>query len=253
MESLAKALKSGKVKIGLGFMYPCSGAIERIGSDWDWIWIDGQHGQHDYASLLGCVRASDLVQRPSIVRVPDHDYASIGRALDMACAGVMVPMVNTAQQARDIVIAAKFPPLGSRSYGGRRPIDIFGREYSNTANEDSLLIIQIESTEGIENVEEIAAVPGVDVLFIGMDDLSLHENLLMGAPRPADVFAKDLQIVADAAKKHNKIAGGVFPSAEGAKDAIDMGYRMLVANMEVSILANGSKELSAKIKGGLGL
>jgi len=95
MESIGQLLKAGKVMIGLYVAYPSAGVIERIGPDWDWTWIDGQHGMHDYATTLSCVRASNLVSRPSIVRVPGHDYGSIGLALDMATDGVMVPMVNS--------------------------------------------------------------------------------------------------------------------------------------------------------------
>ena len=126
-------------------MYPSPGALERIGGDWDWIWIDGQHGELGYQDALSLVRACDLIGRPAVVRVPGHEAGPIGKALDMGAAAVIVPCVDTPEQATIAVDAAKFPPLGKRSYGSRRNIDFQGRSYSDTANDDTLLIIQIES------------------------------------------------------------------------------------------------------------
>src|SRR5688572_30016212 len=108
MNNLAVKLKSGGPHLGLSIMYPSPGALERIGSDWDWIWVDGQHGQMGYQETLALVRACELISRPAIVRVPSHEWGAIGLALDMGAAGIIVPLVNDAEQARRIVQAAKF-------------------------------------------------------------------------------------------------------------------------------------------------
>jgi 2-keto-3-deoxy-L-rhamnonate aldolase RhmA len=110
------------------------------------------------------------------VRVAGHEAGPIGLALDMGATGVIVPCVDTAEQARALVTAAKFPPLGNRSYGGRRPIDLHGRMYAHTANEDTLLLLQIESPLAITNAEQIAAIPGVDGLFLGPDDIMFRRG-----------------------------------------------------------------------------
>src|SRR6185436_17886989 len=128
----------GVPQLGLNMMYPSPGAIERIGPDWDWIWIDGQHGELGYEETLAMVRACDRIERPAFVRVPHHGFGSISLALDTAPTAVIVPVVDTLEEARQIVKAAKFPPLGGRSYGGRRPIDLAGRLYSDSANEEVL-------------------------------------------------------------------------------------------------------------------
>jgi len=104
-----------------------------------------QHGELGYADVLGAVRACDLVKRPALVRVPAHEASSISLALDTGAAGVIIPCVDTPQEARAVVDAAKFPPLGKRSYGGRRPIDLYGRSYADAANTEILLVCQIES------------------------------------------------------------------------------------------------------------
>src|SRR3989338_4096375 len=123
MKSFRSALESGAPQLGLCIMYPSPGSLERIGPDWGWAWIDGQHGELGYQDVLALVRACDLIQRPAFVRVPGHEFGAIGHALDMGATGVIVPVVDTPEQASSVVKAAKFPKLGGRSYGGRRPID----------------------------------------------------------------------------------------------------------------------------------
>src|SRR5688500_15778631 len=183
MTFLRKMLDEGRNRplLGLSVMYPGPGAVERIGPDWDWMWIDGQHGEMGYEQTLALVRACDLIQRPAVVRVPGHEAGPIGKTLDMGAAAVIVPCVDTAEQAGAGADAAKFPPLGKRSYGGRRPIDFQGRSYSDTANTDTLLIAQIESPQAIENADAIAATSGVDALFLGPDDLMLRRGHSMTA------------------------------------------------------------------------
>jgi len=119
MNELRASLCSGP-QLGMCYMYPAPGIIERIGPDWDWVWIDGQHGELGYNDILSAVRACDVIMRPAVVRVSGQSPGDIGKALDTVPAAVMVPMVDNADQARTIVQAAKFPPLGSRSYGGPR-------------------------------------------------------------------------------------------------------------------------------------
>jgi len=236
---LARSLRQG-LQMGLCIMYPASGIIERIGPDWDWLWIDGQHGELAYADILAAVRACNLIQRPAVVRVPGHDPGAIGLALDTGADAVMVPMVDDVDQAHHVVNAAKFPPLGNRSYGARRPIDLHGRAYANADHEQPLLVCQIETLTGLKNVEAIAAVDGVDVLFFGPDDISMRQGMPMDEPRPEGHFDDALQKVADAAQACDKIAGGVFPNPKAMQQAAAMGFRLAVAGADVLFLADGS-------------
>ena len=129
-----------KVQLGFCSMYPVSGIIERIGQDWDWCWIDSQHGQWKVGETIDAVRACDLIGIFSMVRVPGYDAGIIGTTLDTGCHAIMVPMVDTKKLAQEAVTAAKFPPLGKRSYGGRRPIDLYGRAYSHSDKPQPLLV-----------------------------------------------------------------------------------------------------------------
>jgi 2-keto-3-deoxy-L-rhamnonate aldolase RhmA len=242
MPSFRSLLNSGEPQLGLSVSYPAPGMLERIGSEWDWIWIDGQHGQFGYNELLGMVRACDLIQRPAFVRVPGHEAGPIGAALDMGATGIIVPCVDTPQQAHTLVQAARFTPLGQRSYGGRRPIDMRGRAYSNTANEDTLLVLQIETPQAIDNVEAIAAVPGVDALFLGPDDILLRRGQRMDVPRTRQMLRPDMEAVARACRNRGKTAVMVGVGAEMLEACLEMGFQMIVSGADVMFLAAGSRQ-----------
>ena len=249
MESFRDKLRPGVTQIGLCIMYPAPGVVERIGADWDWIWLDGQHGQMGYSELLPLVRACDLVQRPAFVRVAWHETGPIGLALDMGAAGVIVPCVDTPDQARALVDAAKFPPLGKRSYGARRPIDRHGRLYVNTANTDTMLVLQIETPEGIANADAIAALPGVDALFLGPDDIMLRRGHPMDAPRNRATLWEDMIAVTRPCRKHGKAAVTVGRGAEWFTLCMEAGFNMIVAGGDVPFLADSSRQAAAEARG----
>lgn len=245
MSSFREALGKSEIQLGLCIMYPAPGVVERIGADWDWIWLDGQHGQLGYQDSLALVRACSLVQRPAFVRVPWLEAGHIGLALDMGAQGIIVPCVDTPQDAMKAVHAAKFPPLGKRSYGGRRPIDLQGRLYSNTANEDVMLVVQLETPEALDNADKIAATPGVDALFLGPDDILLRRGRAMDAPRTKELLGKDMETVIQACRKHGKIGVMVGMSRETLSLCVSMGYQMIVGGGDVPFLANSSKQAAA--------
>jgi 4-hydroxy-2-oxoheptanedioate aldolase len=248
MKPIRPALATEAPQLGFCASYPAPGIVERIGIDWDWIWVDGQHSDQSYQDTLAIVRACDLVRRPAMVRVPSHAFGGIGRALDMGAAGVMVPLVDTPEEAKAVVRAAKFPPLGGRSYGGRRPIDSLGRLYSDTANEDTLLICQIESPEAVANADAIAAVPGVDALFLGPDDVLLRRGFKMNTPRDKNALGKDLQAVINACRRHGKIGVAIGIGNEMLRLCVTMGYQMIVAGGDAPWLTQTSKRISSEAR-----
>lgn len=241
MPSFRERLR-GTPQLGLCVCYPAPGIIERIGSDWDWLWLDGQHGEMGYREMLDLVRACELIDRPAFVRVPGHEAGPIGLSLDMGATGVIVPCVDTAAQAEAAVRAAKFPPLGNRSYGGRRPIDRGGRAYSHTANDDTLLVVQIESPQAVENADQIAAVPGVDALFLGPDDLFMRRGHPMDTPRSPQALRADLQAVANACRKHGKFGVGIGVGPEMLGMCLELGFQMLVSGADMSFLTSSSTQ-----------
>ncbi|MFA5645488.1 MAG: aldolase/citrate lyase family protein [Candidatus Ratteibacteria bacterium] len=235
-----KALKE-KAQLGFCSMYPAPGIIERIGQDWDWCWIDSQHGQWKIVEVMDAVRVCDLIGIFSMVRVPGYESGTIGKILDTGCHAIMVPMIDTQKLAKEAVKATKFPPLGKRSYGGRRPIDLYGRAYSHLDRPQPLLVCQIESEEALQNIEQIAQVEGVDALFFGPDDLAQHRKIPMDSERPARLFYPEIDKVAETAKKTGKIAAGVFTTSDDLLYALNRGFRLIACSGDVPLLAAGSR------------
>jgi 4-hydroxy-2-oxoheptanedioate aldolase len=235
-------------QLGVAIMYPAAGIIERIGPDWDWIWVDGQHGQLSYPDILSMVRAANLIRKPVVVRVPSHDSGVIGQYLDCAADAVMVPMINNVEEAQKAVINAKFPPFGCRSYGGRRPIDIHGRQYANASSPQPLLICQIETKQALENCDQIAAVEGVDAVFLGPDDMAMQYGLAMEKPKPEDFLNEAIAIVGRSAAKYNKIAGIVAADPKSFSKVVKAGYHLVVGTADASLLAVGSKNQAETLR-----
>lgn len=229
-------------KFGINCMYPAPGVIERIGPDWDWIWIDGQHGQvAGYETMLAMVRACNLIGKPAFVRVPSHDAAWISLALDADADAVIVPQVESVAEAKAVVRAAKFPPVGNRSYGGRRPIDRHGRSFSNTANTDRLLVCQIESDQALNDAADIAAVDGVDVLFLGPDDMAMRRGLTMDQPRKPEMMADCVEKLTDACRKRGKLSMTVALGDETLSLCLAHGVDYIVVGGDVPFLATMSQ------------
>ncbi len=150
-ESLRQRLQDGQRLLGVANAYPATGIIEGMCKGWDVVWIDGQHGQMGYDAALSAIRAAAACGIESIFRVPGHDQSMLGAYADLAPSGLMIPMVNTVAQAQAIAAALQFAPKGIRSYGGRRPIDLHGRDYYKTS---PFVIAQIETVEAVQNANE---------------------------------------------------------------------------------------------------
>ena len=247
---LRQKLYEGQHALGFGLGFPAPGIIECIGPGWDWVWLDGQHGQHDYRSLIECVRVADVRGLPSVVRTSWHEYGIIGPLMDLGASGIMVPMVDSADQARQIVHAVRFPPLGARSYGGRRVIDVRGREYCHSANEDVLLVVQIETPGALQQAESIAAVDGVDALFFGPDDIKLRLGIPINAGLlDSDELMRSLDVVTRAARNAGKLAGTITPTAAVLRRAGAAGCRLNVGGGDVQFLRGGAQQKLSELRG----
>ena len=245
-------LRAGQVKLGFWLTYPAPGILEVVHRDWDWFCLDSQHGQLEYATLVEGMRAADAVRVPTVIRVRDHSLGAIGPVLDTNCAGIIVPMVNTADDARRAVEQAKFPPLGQRSYGGRRAVDLGGPTYWASANEECSLIVQIETAQAVDNVAAILETPGVDAVFLGPADLRLSLGLPLDAPATHPEIHDRLARVAHAARAANKVAGsagGTTP--DSLRLLADLGYTLIAACSDVMVIRQTSPTLSAALRAAL--
>ena len=241
-DPMRKKLRKDEVALGVSLTYPNPNCIESLARGWDWVWIDGQHGQLDYQTILHCVQVAELTGVSSLVRVPGHSFECLGPILDTAANAVMVPMVNTAEEARQIVRNACFPPLGSRSYGGRRVVDRDGRDYYLAANRKLLLVCQIETPEAVENAGEIASVEGVGGLFFGAEDLRIRLGIANTTPiNESKRLVRIMEKIAGAARNNGKVAGNIAHTAQLFKLSVELGYRLIRGGADIFFLTGGSR------------
>jgi len=226
---------------GLSLSYPTPGIIERIGAAWDWFWIDAQHGELDFPSTVELVRAADFIGVPGLVRVPTSDPTWVSKILDAGAAGVIIPMVESVAEAKAMVLAAKFPPIGNRSFGGLRVATRNGSDYYKTANRDTVLILQLESNEAVALADEFAAMEGVDGLFIGPDDLVIRNGHEITVPKDMALIGKQTEIVARACRRHRKLNVGLAGNDTGLAMAKHFGHDLVVGGGEFFLLQAASE------------
>lgn len=208
----------------------------------DFIIIDMEHGPVSYETVHNHVRAAKLGGVHSIIRAKSNDEHSIGSALDSGADGVQVPNVNTVAQAKQAVSAAKFHPKGSRGVCRFVRAAKFGTQdksdYFSLANE-KLLILQVEGVEGVNNLEEILAIPGIDVLFIGPYDLS------QSVGKPGEVDAPEvtelMQKIAEQAKAADVALGTFCDSLENLKKFKQQGFDYIAYSVDVNIFTEACK------------
>jgi 2-dehydro-3-deoxyglucarate aldolase/4-hydroxy-2-oxoheptanedioate aldolase len=185
-----------------------------------------------------------------MVRVPRGEYTWLARALDLGARGVMIPMVESPEQARSIVQACRYPPIGRRGAAfGFAQCDYLGGDVGEKIrryNERTMVIAQIETERGLEQVDEIAAVDGIDVLWVGHFDLSNF----MGIPGRFDDprFDAAMRKVADVARRHGKAAGFMATDAAWIARAREMGYTMIAGGTDTGLLELALKKMVGEIE-----
>ncbi len=172
---------------------------------------------------------------PVIARCADHTATAIGGALDAGVSSVLVPLIESAEQATAAVSAGRYPPRGIRSAGGIRPL-LGGMEGMLAADAQTTVGLMIETVAGVEQAEAIAAVPGIDYLFIGTGDLAMSRG-----SGNAEALAADCRRVLDAARAHRLPCGIFTPNAEVARQRIAEGYAMAVCGNDIEILQSGCR------------
>jgi 2-keto-3-deoxy-L-rhamnonate aldolase RhmA len=230
---------NGGVSIGTFVMEFNTTGIGRIAAaaGADFIVFDMEHTGWSVETIRMLIASTRSTQMIPLVRVPATEYHFIARVLDVGAMGIMVPMVETAEQAAKIVTSAKYPPLGRRGAAFGISHDEYAGgdivEKMTSANSQSLLIAQIETASGVRNVNEIAAVDGIDVLWIGHFDLSNS----LGIPGQFDhpLFKESLTQVIDACHRHRKVPGFMATDVQIGKALLDQGFRMLAYGGDISL------------------
>ncbi len=215
--------------------------------------IDQQHGLWDTAATLTGIAAIRQGGAAPLLRIPLGAFDVAARALDFGAEGIVAPMINTVADAKAFVSATKYPPLGERSWGPTRAMTLAGitdmKTYLRDANDNIVTLAMIETQTALDNVEAIAATPGIDVLFVGPSDLSI--GLTNGAeldPHSAKVEAALDRIIA-AAKKAGKIAGLYCANAERAVACAKRGVRFMAVASDLTFLRMGAAAQLKVLKG----
>ena len=221
----------------------------------DFIVIDMEHAQTSCETAVDMFRASELYGMAPLVRVYNpFDGPAMSRLLDVGAHGIMVPLVNTPEQAKMIVDNTKYAPEGHRgANGGRGPRWGNYEDYVHTCNDNVLTIVQCESLEGLSHVEEIAAMPGIDGIFIGTGDLTLEMGLKFTADTcsdhqvSSDAIVQAIERVLKACKANGKIPGIVTLSAEDAARRINQGFQLVTCMNDLGFFASRTKAHLARV------
>ncbi|THF71741.1 4-hydroxy-2-oxoheptanedioate aldolase [Deinococcus sp. Arct2-2] len=219
------------------------------GAGFDWLLIDGEHAPNDLRSTLAQLQAVAPYPSAAVVRPPVGDPVLIKQLLDIGARNLLIPMVETAERARAVVAATRYPPQGIRGVGSALArASAFSRdtEYVQHANEGICLIVQVESAAALGELEDIAATDGVDGVFIGPADLAASMGHL-GNPNHADVQAA-IQAAAARLKAVGKPAGILATDESVARTYLGWGYSFVAVGVDVTLLARTSTQLAAKFK-----
>lgn len=215
----------------------------------DWLLLDLEHGSAPESQLPEIIRTIRNERVRIIVRVPDLNAATIARVLDWGADGIMLPHVSSAKEAQECVAAMRYSPFGKRGYSSTVRAYQYGLKPPVDPNiVETLFFAQIENYDGVRNVEEIAAVDGVDVLFVGPADLKLalkHQN---GDQHIG--FDDALKQVAEAALKHGKKAGILLRERSAYSDLRALGYDNIAIDSDLGILRKGYGEIIERFKEG---
>ncbi len=247
-------LRAGKLAIGLGLRQARTVDIAQIAktSGFDWLFIDCEHNSMDTDVAAQIAAASLAVGITPIVRVAGKEHWMASRMLDNGAQGIVVPHVDSELEAKRVADHCRFPPVGHRSMGGGlQQVGFASMPVGETArivNEETLIVVMLESPRGIENCEAIAATPGIDALLIGTNDLCFEMGIpgQFNDPRVAEAYKK----VIAACRKHGKFPGmGGMYTPELLERHINMGVQLILSGSDFSLLMQAATARAKLVRG----
>jgi 2-keto-3-deoxy-L-rhamnonate aldolase RhmA len=245
---LKKNLKAGLVQYGVFVTSPCPEVVEVLAlAGMDFVIIDQEHTALGIETTVNMMRSAEIYGITPIVRIQDHNPKTIGRYLDLGAQGIQVPMVNSAEEAEGIVKAMKYYPEGMRGMSGGRGTR-WGciENYRNVNNRESMVVIMCESAEGVENIEKIVRIPGIDCVFIGAYDLSQSLGVPgeVTHPRVEEAMSGVLAACGNA----GVIPGIVAPSLELSKKRTVQGFLYITVFDDMPFLLEQAKKRLGELK-----
>jgi 2-dehydro-3-deoxyglucarate aldolase/4-hydroxy-2-oxoheptanedioate aldolase len=242
------ALKAGKTVVGAGIGVAPNPLVVRImaNAGYDFLFIDTEHALISPENLIAVVQMARACGISPIVRPNDNEYHLIANALDSGADGLIIPRIETAEQAARLISYAKYPPLGIRGCGGTAFFDMKPPSDWSAGlvwlNEQTLICPQVESVTAIENLEKTLAIPGIDVIVIGPQDLSISLGVPGQHGHPKEIEAIDHVIAV--CKKHGVPCGIVMGSGDLAKPWVEKGMQFVVAGTDQGmLLQTGTKNV----------
>jgi len=229
-------LRAGKPSIGVSIVSTspiCAEAMAQTG--WDWLLVEAQHSLIGYENLVRCFQAITGRGPIPMARVSWNDPVSIMRVLDAGAMGIVVPMVNSVEEAQRAVGASKYAPAGFRSYGGSR-IAPYVEDYFTWANEEILVVVMIETIQAVERAERILSVPGVDACMVGPADLAASLGLHPREIREHPEHEEAMERVLAAAKKVGTPVGKFCRNAEEVRKRAAQGFQLMTCGGDIGFM-----------------
>ena len=249
VNTFKRALKEGERQIGLWSSLASHYSVELLaGSGFDWLLFDTEHSPNELDMVFTQLQAIAPYPTHPVVRVPWNDMVMIKRFLDIGAQSLLIPYVQSAEEARNAVAFTRYPPEGVRGIAGSVRANRFGRvkDYHKRAHEELCVLVQIETQSGIDNLDEITAVDGVDGVFIGPADL--HASL---GYRGETAHPKVKPVIDDAIRRIRKAgkAPGILTGVEAdARHWLELGCQFVAVGSDTVILARETQNLATKFK-----
>lgn len=244
-----QALADGQTQIGLWSSLGSPLSAELIsGSGFDWILVDMEHSANEIPSVMAQLQAMSASATSVIVRPPWNDMVMIKRALDIGARGLLLPYVQNADEARQAVQSVRYPTAGMRGVAGSTRASNFGRtkDYVHQAADEICLLVQVETIEAIGNLEEIAAVDGIDGIFVGPADLAASMGHLGDLNHPE--VGETIKNAAQTMAKLNMPSGILAVVEEVADQYLEWGYKFVAVGHDTSMLVKASDGLAKRFK-----
>ena len=241
----------GRTAFGIWSMTPDAFVAELVArAGYDYVCVDGQHGLADFSDMLSIFQATDAAGAAPLARVLSNDAGAIGRTLDAGARGVIVPLVNNADEAARAVAACRYPPEGNRSYGPVRASEVVGSKAPEDLDGEVLCFVMVETREGLEKVGEIAATPGLDGIYIGPSDLALSLGLAPTLEITEEEHVEAVHRIKEACREHEIAAGIHCGSGEWARKHAEAGFQVVTVTMDTKLLTEAARRELEAARGG---
>jgi 4-hydroxy-2-oxoheptanedioate aldolase len=247
-----RLLAAGKPAIGLFCSTASAFVAEALGhAGYDFVIVDLQHGENNLGNLQSMLQALSSTPATPVVRMPANMAVYIQRSLDLGAYGIVVPLVNTRQEAEAVVQSVRYAPAGARSFGPLRGMLYAGSDYFEKSADELLTMLMLETAEAAKHAEEILMTPGIDGAFVGPNDLAITLGFSLGVPETAEMptpVEETIQAILRAAKRTGKAAGIAAFDLASAKARIAQGFTFVAAMSDIRMIRQSAAETLKALK-----